>query len=139
MSNDYRPPKKSNLALGSEVLQALFENGKSPLSQQFIRWKLWRKWEEFVGPTMAQASEPVGYQAGVLFVWVKNAAWMQQLVFMREPMKETINKKLQTNYVTEIRLTMDKKSVPRNEADAQELKENIASLIGDSSKKSYED
>ena len=88
---------------------------------------------------MAQASEPVGYQNGVLFVWVKNAAWMQQLVFMREPMKETINKKLQTNYVSEIRLTMDKKSVPRNEADDQKLKENIASLIGKKKKKSYED
>lgn len=127
MSYD-QPPKKSTLQLGSEVLQALFENGKSPLSQQFIRWKLWRKWEEFVGPTMAQISEPVGYHKGVLYVWVKNASWMQQLVFMREPMKETINKKLQTKYVHEIRLTMDKKAVPRDEGEAQALKENISSL-----------
>ena len=123
--------KKGNLSLGSEVLQALFENGKSELSVQFIRWKLWKKWTEYVGPTMGQASEPVGYHRGVLYVWVKNSAWMQQLVFMREPMKEAINQKLQKNYVYEIRLTMDRKAVPADAQASAELKESIASLMKD--------
>ncbi len=121
--------KKSELSLGSEVLQALFENGKSELSVQFIRWKLWKKWSDFVGPTMGAVSEPVGYHRGILYVWVKNSAWMQQLVFMREPMKETINKKLQQNYVYEIRLTMDRKAVPAGAQASQELKESISSLM----------
>ncbi len=121
--------KKSELSLGSEVLQALFENGKSELSVQFIRWKLWKKWSDFVGPTMGAVSEPVGYHRGILYVWVKNSAWMQQLVFMREPMKETINKKLQQNYVYEIRLTMDRKAVPADAQASQELKESISSLM----------
>ncbi len=124
--------KKSELSLGSEVLQALFENGKSELSVQFIRWKLWKKWSDFVGPTMGAVSEPVGYHRGILYVWVKNSAWMQQLVFMREPMKETINKKLQQNYVYEIRLTMDRKAVPADAQASQELKESISSLMKDS-------
>jgi predicted nucleic acid-binding Zn ribbon protein len=123
--------KKDKLSAGSDVLQALFENGKSALSVQFIRWKLWKKWSEFVGPTMASASEPVGYQRGVLYVWVKNSAWMQQLVFMREPMKDAINKKLQQEYVKEIRLTMDRKSVPSDAIASQELKESIAQLMKD--------
>jgi predicted nucleic acid-binding Zn ribbon protein len=123
--------KKGNLSLGSEVLQALFENGKSELSVQFIRWKLWKKWTEYVGPTMGQVSEPVGYHRGVLYVWVKNSAWMQQLVFMRGPMKEAINQKLQQNYVYEIRLTMDRKAVPADAQASAELKDSIASLMKD--------
>jgi predicted nucleic acid-binding Zn ribbon protein len=122
-------PKKSNLKAGSDVLQALFENGKSELSVHFIRWKLWKKWSEYVGPTMGAISEPVGYQRGVLFVWVKNSAWMQQLVFMREHMRDTINKKLQQEYVKEIRLTMDRKSVPGEALASEELKASLASLL----------
>lgn len=127
----YNKPKKSKISSGSEVLQALFENGKSALSVQFIRWKLWKKWSDYVGPTMAEVSEPVGYQRGVLYVWVKSSTWMQQLVFMREPMKDTINKKLQQEYVKEIRLTMDRKSVPVDAMASQELKESISQLMKD--------
>jgi predicted nucleic acid-binding Zn ribbon protein len=123
--------KKTYISASSEVLQALFENGKSALSVQFIRWKLWKKWSEYVGPTMAACSEPVGYHRGVLYVWVRNSSWMQQLVFMREPMKDAINKKLQQNYVREIRLTMDRKSVPADAMTSNELKESIASLMKD--------
>jgi predicted nucleic acid-binding Zn ribbon protein len=126
-------PKKSNLSAGSEVLQALFENGKSELSVHFIRWKLWKKWPDYVGPTMAGISEPVGYKRGVLYVWVKNSAWMQQLVFMREHMRDSINKKLQQEYVKEIHLTMDRKSVPSDAQASAELKESMASLLGENS------
>ena len=122
-------PKKPKMSTGSEVLQALFENGKTALSVQFIRWKLWKKWSEYVGPTMAAVSEPVGYQRGVLYVWVRNSSWMQQLVFMREPMKDAINKKLQQEYVREIRLTMDRKAVPADAQASQELRESIATLM----------
>lgn len=121
--------KKANLSAGSDVLQALFENGKSELSVQFIRWKLWKKWSEYVGPTMGQVSEPVGYRRGVLFVWVTNSAWMQQLVFMREPMKDAINKKLQQEYVRDIHLTMDRKSVPSDALASEELKDSISQLM----------
>ena len=126
-----KPKKKPKMSSGSEVLQALFENGKSELSVQFIRWKLWKKWSEYVGPTMGVISEPVGYSRGVLYVWVKNSAWMQQLVFMREPMKDAINKKLEQRYVKEIRLTMDRKSVPSDAAASEELKESLSNLMKD--------
>ncbi len=96
---------------------------------QFIRWKLWKKWSEFVGPSMGAVSEPVGYQRGVLYVWVSNSAWMQQLVFMREHMRDAINKKLEQEYVREVRLTMDKKSVPRDAQASDELKESLGHLL----------
>ena len=118
----------SKLKNGSEVLQSLLENGKSPLSTQFLRWKLWAKWAEFVGPTIAQNSEPVGYDRGVLWVWVKNSTWMQQFVFMREPIRETVNKKLGQNFVKDVRLTLDKKAVPKSAEESEELKKTLAQL-----------
>ncbi|HWU44534.1 MAG TPA: DUF721 domain-containing protein [Bdellovibrio sp.] len=107
--------KKKKLSLGSEVLQSLFENGKSPLSEQFLRWKLWAKWEEVVGPTIAKNAEPVGFQRGVLYVWVRNSTWMQQMIFMKDPIRETINQKFQNNFVRYIKFTLDRREVPQND------------------------
>lgn len=123
-----KSPKKEPI-LSSEVLQALFENGKSELSIHFLRWKLWKKWPEFVGPTIAAASEPVSYYRGTLYLWVKNSAWMQQLVFMREPIRDSINKKLQKEYVKEIKLTLDRKAVPSDPNATQELRSSLQSIM----------
>lgn len=120
-------PKK--LAQGSSILQKLFENGDSPLSQQFLRWKLWMKWAEYVGPTIGKICEPVGYRRGTLYVWVTNASWMQQLVFGLEPMKNKINAQLGFNYIKAIYLTLDRRSVPSDPQDAQQLKDSIHGLM----------
>jgi hypothetical protein len=121
--------KSEKLALSSEVLQGLFENGKSVLSAQFIRWKLWKKWAEYVGPTISAVSEPVGYKRGILYLWVKNASWMQQMIFMIEPLKENINSKLGMKYIRGIHLTLDRHAVPGDEAQKQELAESMQSLM----------
>jgi predicted nucleic acid-binding Zn ribbon protein len=123
--------RTSQPQLGSEALQSLFENGKTLLSQQFLRWKMWRKWSDFVGPTMSQHSEPVGFLRGTLYIWVESSTWMQQMVFLRDPMMDSINKKLGFNFVKNVHLTLDKKSVPRDAAEAAELKQSIAKLMKD--------
>lgn len=121
-----RNKKRSKMKAGSEVLQSLFENGKSPLSEQFLRWKLWAKWPEVVGPTIAQNAEPVAYKNGILFLWVRNSAWMQQMVFLRDQIQTTINQKMEQNFVKSIRFTLDRKDVPSQ--DNQEFKNFIKSL-----------
>ncbi len=99
-------------ATASDVLQSLFSNGKS-LSSQFKRWKLWRKWEDIVGETIATHSAPVGYNVkGTLFVWVESSVWMNQLHYMRPHMIGNINRDMGDGWVKRIHFTMDKKSVP---------------------------
>lgn len=115
MNTNGSNPKKGKLTLGSEVLQRLFENGKSPLSEQFMRWKLWAKWEEVVGPTIAKNAEPVGFQRGVLFVWVRNSAWMQQMIFLKDQIRDTINQKFENNFVKHIKFTLDRRDVPQDD------------------------
>ena len=123
-NNNQKPKKK--FAIGSEVLQSLFENGKSPLSEQFMRWKLWARWEEVVGPTIAKNAEPVGFQRGTLYVWVRSSSWMQQMVFMRDPIRNTINQKFENNFVKYIKFTLDRRDVPNQ--DQSEFKDMIAKI-----------
>ena len=120
---------KNRLSNSSEVLHGLFGNGKSALSEQFIRWKLWRKWAEFAGASIGEVSEPVGYRRGILYVWVKNASWMQQLIFMLDPLKNSINKKLGIKFVKGIHLTLDRKAVPSDDMEKQELRNAVESLM----------
>lgn len=134
--DDKKPGSKipSRLTESSEVLHGLFENGKSALSEQFIRWKLWRKWAEFAGQSIADVSEPVGYRRGTLYVWVKNASWMQQLIFMLDPLKDSINKKLEFSFVKAIHLTLDRKAVPYDEQNKKELQEAVEKLMQEGDK-----
>ncbi len=124
------PKRKGKLTASSNVLQNLLESGKSPLSDQFLRWKLWARWKEIVGPSIAEQTDPVGYRFGTLYVWVKNSSWMQQLIFMQETITNTINTKLGETYVKNIRFTMDRRSVPS--ADQSELKKVIEDLVPES-------
>lgn len=104
---------KSKFKTSAEVLKSLFEEKQSgPVSDQFARWKLWLTWAEVVGPTISEHAEPVAYRSGVLWLHVKNSTWMQQMTFMSESIKNTINQKFKKNYVTEIRFTLDRKNIP---------------------------
>ncbi len=111
---DFKPKKKGagKLNSGSAIIQSLFEGKNSPLSEQFVRWKIWYSWADYVGPTMANCCLPVGYDRGTLFVWVKNSSWMHHLQFLKETLQEQINARLGKPFVKRIRLTLDRNEVP---------------------------
>lgn len=119
---------KSKFSAGSEVLQRLFEDGKSPLSGPFTRWKLWMKWSEYVGPTIAAQTEPVGLYRGTLLVWVRNSAWMQQMVFMKDEIQQTLNKKLGSSLVKSIRFTLDRRELPVDVEEQSRLRQTLSKL-----------
>lgn len=123
MSKD--PKNSSRLLPVSNVLQSLLANGKSPLSEQFIRWKLWRNWPEIVGPTLAKNCQPVGFRKGRLYVWVNSSTRLQEMRFMIGHIKDKINKHLEREWVKYIQLTLDKKSVPDLEESSESFKEFI--------------
>ncbi len=108
---DYKAKFKS----GTEVLQNLFENGKSPLSEQFIRWKMWSRWEEVVGSTLAKSCEPVGMQWGNLIIWVPHSTVLQQMQFLKDNILQAVQKAYPQLNVRDIRFTLDRKNVPRDD------------------------
>jgi hypothetical protein len=108
---DYDPKFKT----GTEVLQGLFENGKSPLSEQFLRWKMWARWEEIVGSTLSQSCEPVGLQRGVLIIWVPHSTVMQQMMFLKENILLAIRKAFPQMNVQDVKFTLDRKGMSTRE------------------------
>ncbi len=57
-------------------------------------YRVWTFWAEEVGATMAAHAEPAAFRDGVLSVRVDGAAWMQELQFMKETLRERLNARL---------------------------------------------
>ena len=104
--------QKSKLLSATDVLQGLFENGKSALSSRFMVWKLAQRWKEVVGPTIAEHSEPDGYYKGLLYIRVRHSVWMQQLQFMKAEIIANVNRDMRYEWATDIKFRL-------NHSDAQ--------------------
>jgi len=117
--------KKSELLAASRVLQGLLGNGKSPLSDGFLRWKIWRFWSQIVGTTFAKYCEPVGYERGRLFIWVKSSARMQEIRFFEDTLKTKVNEYVGSPWVKAIRFTLDRHGVPTTAEVSDEFKKML--------------
>ncbi|MFN8846416.1 MAG: DUF721 domain-containing protein [Bdellovibrionales bacterium] len=115
---------------GTEVLQKLFEGGKSPLSQQFIRWKMWSKWDQVVGPTLARQTEPVGLQWSTLWIWVPHSTVLHQMTFLKDNILKAVQKAYPQLKVTEVRFTLDRKQTP-NSQDPKEKAQAFIKRMGE--------
>lgn len=81
--------KKLNPA--AEVLQRLFENSKSPLSEGFQRYRLEQQWSQVVGPQMSRFTRPVDIHKGQLVIAVNNSSLLTELQFFREEILTKVN------------------------------------------------
>jgi len=121
------PRRKSELQTSAEILLGVLKKSNTPLGSQFVRWRLWSNWAEVVGNEMAKHTVPVSFISGDLYVWVKSAARMQELLFLVKPLREKINEFAgQRNWVKSIRFTLDRKSVPKPEETDSDLREFLA-------------
>ncbi len=68
--------------------------------------RLWDVWEEALGPAVAGRSYPLSLRSGRLTVAVASAAWMQELSFLREEMRRSLNAALSSDVVREVRLRL---------------------------------
>jgi hypothetical protein len=64
---------------------------------------IWRVWDEAVGPQISARAQPLSFQAGLLWVVVQNAAWMQELQFQAETLMDALNRNVGSAMVREIR------------------------------------
>ncbi|MDX2166911.1 MAG: DUF721 domain-containing protein [Deltaproteobacteria bacterium] len=65
-------------------------------------YRVWTFWAEAVGPTVAARAEPAAFRDGVLSVRVSGAAWMQELQFMQEELREQLNARLGAPLIRDI-------------------------------------
>ncbi len=126
---DFKKSRKSQLTASADVLQVLLQNGKSPLTEQFVRWRVWNSWPEVVGDEIAKHTMPVGFLKGTLYVHVNSAARMQELTFMVEHLMSRINEFSKMRWVKFIRLTLDRRSVPKPEEMSQDLRNFLSEKL----------
>lgn len=117
--------KKGDLRSVATVLQSLFKDGKQPLSDQFMRWKLWSQWEQVVGPQIAKYSQPVAFQRNQLWIQVDSSARVQEMRFFAAEFIRKINQFMGRPWVKFIHFTLDRKSVPAG----GEFQEEVQNLI----------
>jgi predicted nucleic acid-binding Zn ribbon protein len=65
--------------------------------------KLWRQWDDLVGPTIAQNARPAAIKGKLLLINVSSAPWMQQLQYLKDDLVEKINDDFDKEIVTDIR------------------------------------
>jgi hypothetical protein len=118
-----KPRSNKNLEAAGELLQSLLQNSKSPLSDQFLRWKLWRSWPDVVGDHIAKISQPVALHQGELYVWVDHPARLQELTFVVGQILHKVNYFGGRKWIRRIRFTLDRKSVPLLENSDPSIKD----------------
>jgi predicted nucleic acid-binding Zn ribbon protein len=62
--------------------------------RRLAAYRVWTFWADAVGPAVAGHAEPANFRDGVLSVRVSGAAWMQELQFMKEALREQLNTRL---------------------------------------------
>jgi predicted nucleic acid-binding Zn ribbon protein len=70
--------------------------------QRLRVYRLWTFWDREVGEAIAARAQPASYRAGVLAVRVSSAAWMQELQFMKDEIRERLNARLGEELVRDI-------------------------------------
>ncbi|MEQ1665406.1 MAG: DUF721 domain-containing protein [Bdellovibrionales bacterium] len=124
--------RASALTSVDKVLQSLLQSSKSPLADQFLRWRLWSSWDAVVGEEIAKHCMPVGFLNGTLYIWVKSSARMQEMIFLVKPIQNKINEHIGNTFVNAIRFTLDRKSVPVQAEQKEALKDDLNETLEES-------
>ena len=84
--------RKENLLPLKEIISSLLNDPKLPFNPDDGR--IWSVWEETVGSAIAQHAQPEWIKSGKLRVRVSDSIWLQELGFVKETIREKLNKRL---------------------------------------------
>jgi predicted nucleic acid-binding Zn ribbon protein len=106
--------------MGTAIVKSL--DDLSPLIQKILRkaedsypdsaHRIWDVWEAAVGADVARRSQPLSLRRGQLTVAVSSSSWMQQLSFLRDSIRDAVNRALGEEAVQDVRLRMSTAEAP---------------------------
>ncbi|HSP98661.1 MAG TPA: DUF721 domain-containing protein [Candidatus Dormibacteraeota bacterium] len=70
--------------------------------RRLAAYRLWTFWADEVGAAVAARAEPAAFRDGVLSVRVAGAAWMQELQFMKDELRQRLNQRLGADLIRDI-------------------------------------
>ncbi len=66
--------------------------------------KLYEQWEDIAGKNMSSISQPIAIRNGILLVAVKNSIALQELIYNRHQILESINKRKNMPFVKDVKV-----------------------------------
>jgi len=93
--------KNKKFTVLSELLETLLDSAQVNRNIDVLR--LWDAWEEAVGSEFSKATRPAVFKDNLLIVHVKSAAWLYQLQFQEEELRQNLNQYLGENRIGQIR------------------------------------
>jgi len=82
------------------------------LDARMREYAVWGVWDKAVGDAIANQAQPAFVRGGILFVKCSSSAWMQQLHFMKDKIRDELNRLLGKEMVKEIRFQIGAVSRP---------------------------
>ena len=99
--------KDKKLDSVANVLQGLFENSKSPLSEGFQRYKLEQQWAQVLGGVIGKQTRPVDFQSGLLTIAVSNPTLLTELQFFQQEIITKVNTHIGKVWVRKVRFVSE--------------------------------
>ncbi|MBC8460551.1 MAG: DUF721 domain-containing protein [Deltaproteobacteria bacterium] len=84
-------------------IREVIDNITSTIPINFDDIRIWKLWDGVVGKKIARHARPSWIKKGVLLVKVTDSVWLQELEFMAETIKDSLNSKLQREAIKKIR------------------------------------
>jgi hypothetical protein len=104
MSDDQERKKLDSAA---QVLQGLFQNSKSPLSEGFQRYRLEQQWDMIFKGSLGALTRPLDYQDGLLTIAVKNPSLLTELQFFKQDIMTKVNTHVGRVWVKNVRFVSE--------------------------------
>lgn len=102
MGGDPRIKSDNDWQKAGDVLSGILRN--LGLDRHLKQRELVLRWEEIVGPRIAEKSRVLKVSGGVLYVSVTSSAWGQELQFQKKNIMRKITEELGTDLIKDIRI-----------------------------------
>ena len=98
------------------------------LNRRMKEQRLLGAWAEAVGKGVAERTQPMRIEKGVLFLKVTNSVWMQQLQFMKELIVKKLHEKTGMDLVQDLRFYIGEVENAVKEEGRQSPKRDLPTL-----------
>jgi len=94
-------PYKDYLSLGDAINAFLRKHG---LQHKAAIQKVIMNWEVLMGKPIAQATEKIWFDRGILYVKMNSPVWRSELQMARKKIAEVVNREAKDNIVAEVKI-----------------------------------
>lgn len=108
----------------------VMQGSNADVQKKMRQYELWQRWEDIVGPIIAQHAQPATWRRTTLVVRVSQHAWMQELHFMRADIIERIRRTCPRTTIKDIRFELGRpgETIPPPPPKRNEARQTLAPL-----------